>query len=75
MHLQKRQMLQMLKFYFYSKTNFLSVSVQTAEDIVERNVQFFDFFTETVESLNSHDYCYCVFFFQLFTHDKSLGFS
>ena len=47
----------MLKFYFYSKTKFLSVSVQTAEDIVERNVQFFDFFTENFESLNFHDYC------------------
>ena len=66
MHLQKRQMLQMLKFYFYPKTNFLSVSVQTAEDIVERNVQFFDFFTENFESLNSHDYCYCVGFFLTF---------
>ena len=67
MHLQKRQMLQMLKFYFYSKTNFLSVSIQTAEDIVERNVKFFDFFTGNFESLNSHDYCYCVCFFN-FSH-------
>ena len=75
MHLQKRQMLQMFKFYFYSKISFLSVSVQTAEDIVETNVQFLDFFTENFESLNSHDYCFCVGFFLLFTHDKSLGFS
>ena len=37
-------MLQMLKFYFYSKTNFLYIGVQTAEDIVERNVQFLQLF-------------------------------
>ena len=75
MYLQKRQMLQMLKFYFYSKTIFLYICVQTAEDIVERNVQFLRLFTENFESLNSHEYCYCGFFKQLFIYDKSLGFS
>ena len=44
MYLQKGQMLQMLKSYFYSKTNFLNVGVQTAADIVERNVQFLRLF-------------------------------
>ena len=65
----------MLKFHYFSKTNFLYISVETAEDIIERNVQFCDFFKENVKSLNSHEYCYFCLKKKLFTYDKSLGFS
>ena len=76
MYLQKRQMLQMLKFYFYSKTNLLNVGVQSAEDIVEKNVQFLRLFHRKCWELKFSWILLLLFFFiKLFTHDKSLGFS
>ena len=68
MYLQKRQMLQMFKFYFYSKTNFLNVGVQTAEDIVERNVKFLRLFHRKCQELKFSWILLLWFFFLNFSH-------
>ena len=64
----------MLKFYIFQKQ--IYISVQTAEDIVDRNVQFLRLFHRKCRELKFSWILLLSFLFsKFFAYDKSLGFS
>ena len=56
-------MLQMLKLlFFFQKQISYTLAFKLRKISSKGTFNFCDFFTENVESLNSHEYCYCRFF-------------